>query len=122
MCNCVQASQNALRRAKVFGQGTDRGSEPENWGDLQMTLKDAKAKLAFVNVALRKRDGEYRVNFKDGKEATAYYTDCLEDAVVTGLAMADCAPLPGSDVERHQISTGDDAGLCQACGKASEVK
>ena len=79
-------------------------------GGLQMTLKDAKAKLAFVNVTLRKRDGEYRVNFKDGKEATAYYTDCLEDAVVTGLAMADCA------------STGDNAGVCQACGKASEVK
>ena len=31
---------------------------------------------------------EYRVNFIGGKEATAYYTDDLEDAATTMLAMA----------------------------------
>lgn len=32
--------------------------------------------------------GEYRVNFYNGTEATAYYTDDLDDALTTGLAMA----------------------------------
>jgi len=27
------------------------------------------------------RSGDYRVNFRDGNETTAYYTDNLEDAV-----------------------------------------
>ena len=30
----------------------------------------------------------YRVNFRDGNETTAYYTDDLEDAVNTAVAMA----------------------------------
>jgi hypothetical protein len=43
--------------------------------------------------------GNYRVNFRDGDETTAYYTDKLEDAVNTAIEMArkrafsnDCAP------------------------------
>lgn len=31
---------------------------------------------------------EFRVNFVGGLEATAYYTDDIEDALSTGLAMA----------------------------------
>lgn len=31
---------------------------------------------------------EYRVNFTGGREATAYYTDDIADALATGLAMA----------------------------------
>ncbi|WP_156164417.1 hypothetical protein [Bradyrhizobium sp. LTSP885] len=32
--------------------------------------------------------GDYRVNFIErDNEATAYYTDCLEDAVLTGANM-----------------------------------
>src|SRR5512132_2054414 len=34
------------------------------------------------------RSGAYRVNFRDGNETTAYYTDNLEDAVNTAVAMA----------------------------------
>jgi hypothetical protein len=32
--------------------------------------------------------GNYRVNFRDGNETTAYYTDKLEDAVNTAIEMA----------------------------------
>ena len=34
------------------------------------------------------RSGNYRVNFRDGNETTAYYTDKLEDAVNAVVAMA----------------------------------
>ena len=34
------------------------------------------------------RSGDYRVNFRDGNETTAYYTNDLEDAVKTAVEMA----------------------------------
>jgi len=34
------------------------------------------------------RSSDYRVNFRDGNEMTAYYTDNLEDAVNTAVVMA----------------------------------
>jgi hypothetical protein len=34
------------------------------------------------------RSGDYRVNLREGNEATAYYTDNLEDAVKTAVEMA----------------------------------
>jgi hypothetical protein len=34
------------------------------------------------------RSGNYRVNFRDGNEATAYYTDNLEDAVNSAVEIA----------------------------------
>ena len=40
-------------------------------------------------MTLRKvRSGDYRVNFRDGDETTAHYTDNLEDAVNTAVEMA----------------------------------
>ena len=40
-------------------------------------------------VTLRQvRSGAYRVNFRDGNETTAYYTDNLDDAVNTAIEMA----------------------------------
>lgn len=51
-------------------------------------FQDYKDKLNVVHrMTLRKRDGEYRVNFAGGKEATAYYTNDLEDAFATGVTM-----------------------------------
>lgn len=44
--------------------------------------------LAAHAMVIRRRDGEYRVNFKGGPESTAYYTDDLADAFRTGLHMA----------------------------------
>lgn len=51
-------------------------------------FQDYKDKLRTVyRMTLRKTDGEYRVNFCNGAEATAYYTNDLEDAFATATDM-----------------------------------
>ena len=56
---------------------------------MAMTLQEAKSIARHHGLTLRKvRSGDYRVNFRDGNEATAYYTDNLEDAVNTAVEMA----------------------------------
>jgi len=65
-----------------------------------MTLQKAKSIARHLGLTLREvRSGDYRVNFRDGNETTAYYTDSLEDAVNTVVEMArkrafsnDCEP------------------------------
>lgn len=52
-----------------------------------MTLATAKQFLSTMGMKITKSNDEYRVNFKNGNEATAYYTDDLDDAVNTGIAM-----------------------------------
>jgi hypothetical protein len=57
--------------------------------DSAMTLQQAKSIARHLGLTLRKvRSGDYRVNFRDGNEMTAYYTDNLEDAVRTAIEMA----------------------------------
>jgi hypothetical protein len=57
--------------------------------DSAMTLGEAKSIARHLGFTLRKvRSGDYRVNFRDGNENTAYYTDSLEDAVNTAVEMA----------------------------------
>jgi hypothetical protein len=54
-----------------------------------MTLQEAKSIARHLGLTLRKvRSGDYRVNFPDGNETTAYYTDSLEDAVNIAVEMA----------------------------------
>ena len=53
-----------------------------------MTQSEVKAKLAAVGISFRGRDNEYRVNYRGGSEATAYYTTDLDDALETGRVMA----------------------------------
>lgn len=53
-----------------------------------MTIKQAREKLSEVGITLSKRSGEFRVNLVGGTESTAYYTDGIDDAVGTGLYMA----------------------------------
>jgi L-ribulose-5-phosphate 3-epimerase UlaE len=54
-----------------------------------MTLQEAKSIARHLGLTLRQvRSGAYRVNFRDGNETTAYYTDNLEDAVNTAVEMA----------------------------------
>jgi hypothetical protein len=54
-----------------------------------MTLQEAKSIARHLGFTLRLvRSGAYRVNFRDGNETTAYYTDSLEDAVKTAVEMA----------------------------------
>ena len=57
--------------------------------DSAMTLQQAKSVARHLGLTLRKvRSGDYRVNFRDGNEMTAYYTDNLEDAVNTVVEKA----------------------------------
>ena len=54
-----------------------------------MTLQKAKSIARHLGLTLREVcSGDYRVNFRDGNETTAYYTDKLEDAVNTAVEMA----------------------------------
>jgi hypothetical protein len=54
-----------------------------------MTLQKAKSIACHLGLTPRHvRSGDYRVNFRDGNETTAYYTNDLEDAVKTGVEMA----------------------------------
>jgi hypothetical protein len=54
-----------------------------------LNAQEVKARLAKYGMTIRKNmDGEYRVNFRDGKEATAYYTNDLQDAIYTAIHMA----------------------------------
>ena len=54
-----------------------------------MTLPEAKSIARHLGLTLRQvRSGAYRVNFRDGNETTAYYTDSLEDAVKTAVEMS----------------------------------
>jgi hypothetical protein len=56
--------------------------------DSAMTLQEAKSIARHLGLTLRKvRSGDYRVNFRDGDEMTAYNTDSLEDAVNTAIEM-----------------------------------
>lgn len=54
-----------------------------------MRFRDAQKELSAVGMSLKKTgyDNEHRVNYKGGKEETAYYTDDIHDAVATGHAM-----------------------------------
>ena len=53
------------------------------------TLHEAKSIARHLGLTLRQlRSGNYRVNFRDGNETTAYYTDKLEDAINAVVAMA----------------------------------
>ena len=56
---------------------------------MNMTVREARQRMALNRMTMRNTGhGDYRVNFAEANsEATAYYTDCLEDAVLTGAAM-----------------------------------
>ena len=58
-------------------------------GRQAMTLQEAKSIARHLGLTLRQvRSGDYRVNFRDGNETTAYYTDNLEDAINAAVEMA----------------------------------
>ena len=63
-----------------------------------MTLRKAKSIARHLRLTLRQVcSGDYRVNFRDGNETTAYYTDSLEDAINTAVGMA--VPADNHDAE-----------------------
>src|SRR5215510_6568712 len=56
--------------------------------EIFMTLQKAKSIARHLGLTLRQlRSGNYRVNFRDGNETTAYYTDNFEDAVNSAIEM-----------------------------------
>lgn len=55
---------------------------------LATTIKAAQADLRSIGMTLSHDDGEYRVNFIGGREATAYYTTDLSDAISTATQMS----------------------------------
>lgn len=64
-----------------------------------MHFSNARGNLSRIGIVLsRSFDGEYCVNFRGGKEATAYYTESLDDAVETGEHMASSLAM-GSQIE-----------------------
>jgi hypothetical protein len=66
-----------------------RGPLSPSGGRPAMTFQEAKSIARHLGLTLRKVcSGDYRVNFRDGNETTAYYTDNLEDAVNTAVEMA----------------------------------
>src|SRR5262245_47264429 len=83
-----------------------------------MTLEEAKSIARHLGFTLRKlRSGDYRVNFGDGNETTAYYTDSLEDAVNTAVDMrktpsrmqslrSSSSPSACADVQTNGVSNG----------------
>jgi DNA-binding CsgD family transcriptional regulator len=93
------------------------------WGRQAMTLQKAKSIARRLGLTLREVcSGDYRVNFRDGNEITAYYTDNLEDAVNTAVEMtrkrpsapwyqkvtAGGAPLLGDLRRRPELARGLD--------------
>jgi len=48
-----------------------------------MTQKQTIATIRALGLVCRVRDGEYRVNYRDGQESTAYYTNDSDDALAT---------------------------------------
>ena len=61
-----------------------RVSAAESHDALGSQIDRASSRAHFAPSALC----AYRVNFRDGNEMTAYYTDNLEDAVKTAVEMA----------------------------------
>jgi len=65
-----------------------------------MTLQEAKSIARHLGLTLRQvRSGDYRVNFRDGSETAACYTDNLEDAVNAAVDMARKGALLSSTVQ-----------------------
>ena len=76
-----------------------------------MTLQEAKSIARHLGLTLRKvRSGDYRVNFRDGNETTAYYTDNLEDAVSTASTRSIAASPAGSTLSPF-LSSNFDGGV-----------
>ena len=66
-----------------------------------MTFPQVKEQIRGLGMTVRKTpEGEYRVNFSGGSEATAYYTSDPQDVVDTATAMSSAIPLQKIDRDR----------------------
>jgi hypothetical protein len=53
----------------------------------KMTSKEVEQAIRALRLAVARVDGKWRINYRGGKEATAYYTTDDEDALGMGRAM-----------------------------------
>jgi hypothetical protein len=62
-----------------------------------MTMTEARQRLTMSGMRITRRDREFRIAYAElpysKAEASAYYTDDLEDAVITGAKMRHTMPL-----------------------------
>lgn len=70
----------------IFSTGADAWIKKA----LMPTISEAKQTLRIIGISLTRivETNEYRVNLRNGTEATAYYTNDIEDAIDTGRYMA----------------------------------
>lgn len=54
-----------------------------------ITVREAQNLLKQHDMVMTFTDGEYRVNYRHGSESTAYYTNDIEDAIITGIKQAE---------------------------------
>lgn len=75
---------------------------------MRLTFATVKHDLDRHDISLRRtQDGELRVNYRNGREATAYYTDDLHDALATGRAMANTALIDAGVHAYEAIMAGE---------------
>lgn len=55
--------------------------------EIKLTFKSLQIKLHAMKMTVSCNDGEFRINFRYGKEETAYYTDNIDDAYRTAIDM-----------------------------------
>lgn len=71
-----------------------------------MTLTEARQRLTMSGMRITKRDREFRVSFAElpyrEAEPSAYYTDDLEDAVITGSRMRHVMPIDVTALTQHR--------------------
>jgi hypothetical protein len=85
----IKSTEGALRTAKRRAIQPGRPFSRASDGAAPLSPGDDKSIARHLRLTLRQvRSGDYRVNFRDGNETTAYYTDNLEDAVNTAVEMA----------------------------------
>ena len=53
----------------------------------QMTSKEVEQAIRALGLAVTRVDGKWRINYRGGKEATAYYTTDDDDALGMARAM-----------------------------------
>jgi hypothetical protein len=85
-CGCRELMKGKRARMKnpmMNSRTSDLAAAKRAFKPLGITINVVAASRGYSHGRV-----EYRVNFAGGKEATAYYTDDLDDAVGTGHAMA----------------------------------
>jgi hypothetical protein len=75
---------------------------------MSITLTEARQRLALSGMRIARKDAEFRVSYAelryDEAEPSAYYTDDLEDAIITGSRMRATMPIDVSTRRVHRFA------------------